>query len=514
MNVAERRRRKLWLIVGVGVACLGVAAVVAARSFAGAKVKIGSKSFTESVILGCMVQQLVQDAGDSTKHREGLGGTRLLWAALQGGEIDVYPEYTGTISKEILTDLAVAGEDEMRAALAEQGVVMSRPLGFDNPYALGMKKGRAAELSITKISDLASHPELKFGFTNEFMSRGDGWPNLRSRYQLPQKDVRGLEHVLAYQALENGSLDVTDLYATDAEIRKHDLQVLQDDRHIFPAYQAVLLYRADLRERAPEAVAAFLKMQGLISADEMATMNARATVDRVSDARVAADFLSYKLMKGAAIREVGPWEKLLLNTLNHLFLVIVSLGAAIVVAVPLGILAARRPAAGQAILATASVLQTVPSLALLVFMVWLLHGQLGAEPAIIALFLYSLLPIVRNTYTGLHDIPIQVRESAEALGLPPLERLWLIELPMASRTILAGIKTSAVINVGNATLGGLIGAGGYGQPIFEGLRRDDMNQIFLQGALPAAVMALVVQGLFELAERGVVPRGLRLKVEG
>jgi len=159
------------------------------------------------------------------------------------------------------------------------------------------------------------------------------------------------------------------------------------------------------------------------------------------------------------------------------------------------------------------VLQTIPSLALLVFMVWALRGKLGAEPAIIALFLYSLLPIVRNTYAGLHDIPIGARESAEALGLPPFERLRRIELPMASRSILAGIKTSAVINVGNATLGGLIGAGGYGQPIFEGLRRNDLTEIFVQGALPAAVMALAVQGLFELAERSLVPMGLRLKTE-
>ena len=133
-------------------------------------------------------------------------------------------------------------------------------------------------------------------------------------------------------------------------------------------------------------------------------------------------------------------------------------------------------------------------------------------PQLSALFLYSLLPIVRNTYTGLRDIPPPVRESAEALGLPPGARLRLVELPMASREILAGIKTSAVINVGTATLGALIGAGGYGQPILTGIRLDDVGLI-LQGAIPAALLALLVQGVFDLAELVVVPKGLRLKSE-
>ncbi|MBY0526928.1 MAG: ABC transporter permease subunit [Gemmataceae bacterium] len=478
-----------------------------------AKVTVGSKTFTESVILGDIVQLLAASDGDGTSHRRSLGGTKLVWEAMVNGTIDVYPEYTGTITKEILADDKLNADDEagIRSALGKHGIRMSQPLGFNNPYALGMKKARAAQLGIEKISDLAKHPELKFGFTNEFMNRGDGWPSLRARYQLPQTDVRGVEHVLAYPALAAGSLDLTDLYATDAAIRKYDLKVLDDDRHVFPPYRAVLLYRADLESRAPDALAAVLKLQGLISNDDMVAMNARTDDDRVDEKRVAADYLTRKLGNQVNIQVEGPWQKLLWNTLNHLFLVSVSLLAAIVAAVPLGILAAQRPTLGQFILGAAGILQTVPSLALLVFMVVLLNGELGAKPAIIALFLYSLLPIVRNTYTGLRDIPLPMHESAEALGLSPSARLFLIELPMASRSILAGIKTSAVINVGNATLGGLIGAGGYGQPIFEGLRRWDPQTIFFQGVLPAALMALAVQGLFELAERRLVSRGLRLQ---
>jgi osmoprotectant transport system permease protein len=190
--------------------------------------------------------------------------------------------------------------------------------------------------------------------------------------------------------------------------------------------------------------------------------------------------------------------------------VALSLLAAIGVAVPLGVAAARYPHFGQFILSTTGIIQTIPALALLVILIPLLG--IGAMPAIVALFLYSLLPIVRNTYAGLHDIPAPILESAGALGLPPLARLRLVELPLAARSILAGIKTSAVINIGTATLGALIGAGGYGQPILTGIRLDDVSLI-LQGAIPAALLALLVQGLFEIAERSIVPKGLRLKPE-
>jgi osmoprotectant transport system permease protein len=502
------------LLPALGVLLCIIGVLAARLLFARPKVVIGSKSFTESVILADMAQQLVASTGESTGHRRGLGGTRLVYEALLGGEIDAYPEYTGTIQKEILADPALKTDDDLRATLEKKGIRMSRSLGFSNGYALGMKEPVAAKLGITKISDLVAHPELRFRFTNEFMNRGDGWPMLRARYGLPQMDVEGVEHVLAYRALENGTIDVIDLYATDADIRQYKLKVLEDDRHVFPAYDAVLLYRADLEARAPQAVPALLRMQGLINAEEMMAMNARTDIDKAPEAEVSADYLKQKLRLQLAGAAEGPWHQLAVNTINHLFLVVISLGAAIVVAIPLGIVAARWPVLGQGILGAAGILQTIPSLALLVFMVVLLGGLLGALPAILALFLYSLLPIVRNTTTGLNDIPLSLRESAEALGLPDLAKLTLIELPLASRSILAGIKTSAVICVGNATLGGLIAAGGYGQPIFEGLRRWDPPTILWQGVVPAAVMALAVQGLFELAERRLVPRGLRLKGEG
>lgn len=472
-------------------------------------VRFGSKIFTESVILGEMATHLARSAGAQALHRRELGGTQVLWSALLRGDIDAYPEYTGTISQEILAGSGVSGEEAIRQVIAERGIRMSQILGFNNTYVIGMKEEVAEQLGIRTISDLRRYPDLRLGFTDEFMARGDGWPTVQAHYNLPQQDVRGLNHDLAYRGLDEGSLHAMELYSTDADIKYYNLRTLEDDLGVFPAYNAVLLYRADLPERAPAVVAALLKLQGLISEAEMVAMNSRAKLGGVEESIIAADFLVEKgIIEAPQVAVESTATRLLRNTRGHLFLVSISLMAAILIALPLGILAARRPQLGQVILGTAGVIQTIPSLALLVFMIPLLG--IGEPPAIMAVFLYSLLPIVRNTYTGLHDIPIGIRESAAALGLPPGATLRLVGLPMASRSILAGIKISAVINVGTATLGALIGAGGYGQPILTGIRLDDTGLI-LQGAIPAAVMALAVQGLFELVERILVPKGLRLK---
>ena len=492
------------------VLALAVAALASAGAQAATRpeIAIGSKKFTESVILGEMIAHLARASGANPVHRKELGGTRVLWSALLAGDIDVYPEYTGTILREILANEAIAGMDALRRALAVRGVAMTVPLGFNNTYAIGLARETAARLGIAKISDLRRHPDLRLGFGEEFMSRADGWPALKARYGLPHQDVRGLDHDLAYRGLAAGHIDATDTYTTDAEIAYYGLALLEDDLRHFPEYQAVILYRAALARRAPGAVAMIGRLAGRIDAAAMSAMNARAKLDRVAESEVAAAFVRDTLGIAADAHAETTWTRLWRNTLDHLGLVAVSLGAAIAVAIPLGVLAARRRDLGQAILAVTGLIQTIPSLALFVFMIPLLG--IGGPPAMVALFLYSLLPIVRNTNAGLTGMSPSLRESAEALGLPAPARLRLVELPLAARSILAGIKTSAVINVGTATLGALIGAGGYGQPILTGIRLDDVGLI-LEGAVPAALLALAVQGLFEIAERAVVPRGLRLE---
>lgn len=471
-------------------------------------VRVGSKAFTESVILGELLRQLGRDAGVQVRHEKRLGDTSKAWNGLLIGELDAYVEYTGTLTKELF---AASGLDAngLPDELAKHGVRMSRSLGFNNPYALGMKEEKAAELGITRISDLRSHPTLKVGASPAFLKREDGWHGVKRRYGLPFATPRGLEHALAYVGLENGSLDVIDLYATDADIKRVGVRVLEDDLGFFTSYEAVLLYRDDLRQRSPEALKAFLRLEGAIDTETMRSMNARVGIDKKQEATAAAEFLAEKLGVAATEAEETPAGRILRMTWAHLLLVLGSLVPAILVAVPLGVVAARRPIIGQLIITGVGIVQTFPALALLTLLI-VVTGRIGTVPALIALFVYSLLPIVRNTVTGMQDIPLTVRESAEALGLSSWDKLVLVELPMASRSILAGIKTAAVINVGFATLGGLIAAGGYGEAIMAGLNNNSWP-LLLEGAIPAVVMALLVQGAFDAAGWVLVPKGLRLK---
>jgi osmoprotectant transport system permease protein len=173
--------------------------------------------------------------------------------------------------------------------------------------------------------------------------------------------------------------------------------------------------------------------------------------------------------------------------------------------VPLGLAASVVPGLRQPVLGLAGILQTIPSLALLAMLIPLL-GAIGTRPALIALSVYALLPVVRNTVVGLAQVPPGLRQAAQALGMRRVDILLLVELPLAWPVILAGVKTAAVMTVGTATIAAFIGAGGYGERIAVGLALND-NQMLLAGAIPAAVLAIVTQGLFELAERASRRRG-------
>jgi osmoprotectant transport system permease protein len=490
---------------------LVIALLVGTESFASAAppMRVGSKRFVESYILAEIVTQLAKADGAAAEHELGLGGTAVVFRAIEDGSIDVYPEYTGTLAEAVVkngaSDLAA-----LRAALAPRGLALSEPLGFENTYALAVSRPVAVRLGLTKLSDLAAHPELRVALSNEFAGRRDGWPGLSARYGLHPTSLAVIDHALAYEAIAGGEADVVDVYTTDAKIARFGLVVLSDDRHFFPPYEAVLVYRADLPARVPAFTHVLERMRGAVDAPAMQAMNARAELDNVPFARVASDFL------GSSVRTAGSAQRdgLLRGTLEvirkhgprHVMLVAVSLAMSTFLGVPLGILAYGRRRVGAAVLGVAGIVQTIPSLALFCFFIPILG--IGPVPALAALFLYGLLPIVRNTHAGLTSIPSELREAAVAIGLTPMERMRHVELPLASRTILAGIKTSAVVGVGSATIAAFIGAGGFGDPISTGLSLNDVPTI-LEGAIPAAGLALIVEGLFVLIERVVVPSGLR-----
>jgi osmoprotectant transport system permease protein len=469
-----------------------------------AAIRVGSKSFTESYILGEIVAQVIDGVGEARAERRfGLGGTGIVYGALANGDIDVYPEYTGTIAQAILKTPAVTSVEPLRAALAPLGLALSGPLGFENTYALAVRRDAAQRLTLRSIGDLAKHPALRAAFDPGFLERPDGWPGLKQRYGLAFADVRIMEHALTYPALANGRVDVIDVFSTDGQLARLDLVLLDDDRRFFPPYAAVLLARRAMVERFPRTWAALEgRLAGRIDTATMTRLNALADLDRRSFADVAATFLG-DARRGDARRPGGDLVKL---TLEHLDLVGIALGVATLLGVPLGILAARRPRLAQIELMGVGVLQTIPALALLAFMIPLFG--IGTVPALVALCLYALLPIVRNTHAGLASLDPKLVEMTTVLGLGGWRRLAWIELPLASVTIMAGIKTSAVLTVGTATLAAFIGGGGYGTLIVTGLALNDVATI-LRGAIPSALLALAIHAAFEGVDRVVIPRPLR-----
>ena len=475
--------------------CLGATTLEAAEP-----VKVGSKRFTESYVLGEIVTQTLTAQGIGATHKQGLGNTGILERALATGAIDVYPEYTGTIVRELLKREGNPDLAQLNTWLGERGLKAAVPLGFNNTYALAMLESRAAALGIATISDLLrpGAAGLRLGLSHEFLQRADGWPALKAAYRIPLEAGAGLDHGLAYDAVAAGTVDVIDVYSTDAKVGRYRLRVLKDDRDFFPRYEAVLLMRSSVDPTPLRG------LEGRLDASTMIGLNAQVELDGRSFAEVAKDFVARKESGGPAQARRGLRERVFAPDFarllgEHLMLVFGSLALAVAIGMPVGIAAWRWPRSAPPLLAAVAVLQTVPSLALLAFLIAIVGG-IGLVPALIALFLYALLPIVRNTLVGLRTVPGELARAALSLGLTPAQSLAHVQLPLALPTILAGIKTAAVINVGTATMAAFIGAGGFGERIVSGLAVND-TATMLAGALPAAVLALLVQAGFDLAER-------------
>ena len=510
----------------VAVACT-LALLVAAVADADAApphVVVGAKKFTESAVLGELMAQILEtQAGATVERRFNLAGTQVCFDGLRSGALDVYAEYTGTGLRNILGDAAATGSPSavfalVSAAFRERyALEWLAPFGFNNTYVMLMRPDRAAALGITTLSDLAAQP-LRYGVSHEFLQRPDGMPGLRATYHLNEASVVGLEHDLAFQALATGAIDVADGYSTDAKILAFGLLTVRDDRGFFPPYEAAPLARADLFTRVPLAEPALRLLAGRIDDATMRRLNYAVEGERRSPAEVAGEFLRQlglsQVETVPQARATGLLELLwqrrwitLALTGRHLWLTGIAVLAAILVGLPLGIAASRRPALAGVALSGAGVLQTIPSIALLAFMLPLFG--IGVVPAIAALFLYGLLPILRNTVAGLRSIDAQLLEVGRGLGMRARDLLWRVELPLAAPVILAGIRTAAVINIGTATLAALIGAGGLGDPIVTGLTVTDTNLV-LCGALPAALLAMAVDAGLAGVERLATPRGLRV----
>jgi osmoprotectant transport system permease protein len=470
-------------------------------------IRVGAKHFNEGYILSEMIAIMLEDAGFRVERRFNLGGTAVSFEALRNRAIDVYPEYSGTISSEILKLNERLTIDDINALVkAKFDLEISKPYGFNNTYALVMTAGQTEALNVNRISDLQKHPALSVGLSYEFLKRQDGWEPLSSFYGLPHNAV-GLEHGLAYQALLENRIDITDAYSTDGEIKRYDLTVLKDDKDFFPDYHAVSFYSASLPE---EAKAIMDKLTASISEEEMQSLNALALFEKRSHAEIARTFLEgKKLIRNKPHAGFGYWAEIADKTLTHLKLTLLALLAAIMVALPLGIFIYKHPSFSNGILYFTGILQTIPSIALLALMIPLFG--IGIVPALVALFLYALLPILRNTVIGLFTVDPELKKVASAIGLNDRKKLGMVELPLAMPTIIAGIRTAAVINVGTATLAAFIGAGGLGEFIVTGLALNNTGLI-LKGAIPAALLAILIELIFEGFESMFIPKHLRSRV--
>ena len=523
----------------IAVLALACLAPFAVRAQAATRaVAVASKPFGESYLLCELFAQLLESRGIRVERRPGLGSTEVAFGALKRDAIDVYPEYTGTgllailhdsLTPELAADPRVLFSHISRAFGERYGVRWLPVLGFQNSYAMAVRRDVAERRHLRTLTDLARESgTMVAGFTSDFIGRPDGLAGLTRVYGVKPREVRPLAPAVKYQALVQGAVEVIDGYSTDGLLAKYDLVTLVDDRHFFPPYEAAALVGPRLARERPDAVAVLTLLSGRLDEPRMRALNRRVETEGEDVRRVAADALSelglvHATSTGGTARpatagdaaaagnsaRVGFWRYMWLRraeigalTLRQLFLVVVALAAAVLVAVPLGLALERARRASEAVIGGLGVLQTIPSIALLAFMIPLFG--VGVLPALVALFLYALYPIARGTYSGVRDADADAVEAAEALGTTPTQRLLWVRLPLAAPVIMTGVRTAAVITVGAATLAAFIGAGGLGEPIVAGLALAD-SRLVLSGAIPAALLALVVDGALAVVERVVTP---------
>jgi osmoprotectant transport system permease protein len=497
-------------------------------------VVVSSKPFGESYLLAEMFAQLLEADGIAVERRPGLGATEIAFQALRTNAIDVYPEYTGTGLVAVLRDSADAAmrEDPRRvfsrvadAFAAQYAVRWLPPLGFQNGYAIAIRRETAERLQLRTLSDLARNgASLRGGFTNDFIGRPDGFAGLSRAYGLSLASVRPLAPAVKYEALASSSVDVIDGYSTDGLLARFDLVTLADDRHFFPPYEAAALVSPRVAGTRPDVVATLTRLSGRLTEQDVRTWNRRLEVDGEAIADIARSALRQLRLvddtegegsdgvlptgTAASVRD-GFWSFFWARrgttarlAVEHLTLVGVSLLAAVLLAVPLGVVLTRTPRLASGVLQLLGVIQTIPSIALLAFMIPLLG--IGVTPALIALWLYALLPIARASYSGVASADPDAVAASEALGTTAWQRLWWVQVPLAAPAVLSGVRTAAVITVGAATLAAFIGAGGLGEPIVTGLGLAD-SRLVLAGAIPAALLAVLVDLLLAGVERLVAP---------
>lgn len=478
---------------------------------------IASKRFTESYILAELIANSIKDKAQlQVQIKQGLGSTGIVFNALKEGEIDLYPEYWGTLTQEILKTESKQSIAQINLMLLPMGLKAGYFLGFNNTYALAISSSLAKRLNIHSISDLQAHPNLRMGLSQEFLARQDGWAGLAKAYDLNAFKPSGLEHGLGYQAIESNQIDVMDAYSTDPLLANGKMELLKDDKQYFSSYQALLLYRISTVESNPKILIALNSLTNSLSEQTMQSLNEGVEVERESPAFVAKSYYSSsnsidnalpgpKTLKDNQSNSASPLRPFtsfinsfltydfLRLTYQHCILVFASLLCAVFLGIPIGVWVYAKPVSGRYVLGVMGVVQTIPALALLSFLILLVHS-IGFLPAFIALLLYALLPIIESTHSGLQLVDPAVKEASKALGAGFWIQLIKIELPLCRPSIFSGIQVAAVWTTGTATIAAFVGAGGYGERIAQGLSTNN-TELMLEGAVPAALFSLIMRVL-------------------
>lgn len=503
-----------------------ISLILSSSTSFGKSITIGSKAFSESFILSEMLAIILEENYDiEVKRKMGLGGTMVAFDALKNGEIDVYPDYTGTGYVMILGHQNRVGPNEVLNIVKKEykekfKILWSKPLGFNNTYALAVRYNDKIFDNIGSLSQLKSVKKaFKYAAPHEFMERKDGHVEFAKYYQLslPSNNVFSMEAGLMYSALKEESIDIGVVYSTDGRIKANNLKVLEDDKDFFPPYYAAFNFTEEAKSRVPELILAIEELEGNISEKEMITLNFQSDKLKIPPKVIAHNFLVKKEILQANEIKVAKnlnFFQYAYSRRSYLIKLIaehigISLSATLIASLfglPLGIYLTRNKSASRFVFPIINSVQTIPSIALLGALIPLMG--IGIWPALVALFLYALLPIVRNTYTGIMGVNSHLVEAAKGIGLTSYQVLKNVELPLAMPVILSGVRTALVIVIGTTTLAALIGAGGLGGPIFRGVSTVNTNLLLL-GAIPSALLAIVADSLLTKVEKKIVSKGIR-----
>jgi len=443
-------------------------------------ITIGAKKFTEANVMAYVLAHTLKsiDSSLDIKVLENLGGTGIVTTATENQEIDLYVDYTGTLKETFkTTDETLPGE------LLKHNLKFGFELGFNNSYGMAVKH----HSTLSKMSDIKNHHRL--GISHEFLKRKDGFSGLASHYGFNIKPLV-IEYSLLQHSLKSDKLDIIEIFTTDAKIIKYNLKVLKDDQHFYKRYDALVVFNKTFYEQNKQLVSdlsskLFLK----ISDKQIQKLNHLVDIEGLNYEESARSFTkSNTHIKSSYESTIWPH---FYEHLEYLFLTIII---CIFIGVPLGVTTAKSQLFERVILSLISITQTIPSLALLVFLIPLFG--LGKTTTLIALCLYGLLPIVKSTHMGIKKIPKELSEYSKLIGMSFFQRIFKIEIPLALIDIVSGVKLTAIYTIGVTVIAAFVGAGGLGTLIVTGLSLNNTD-IILQGALPSAGLAIIVEIIFQ-----------------